>query len=188
LRIWLTGFSVKRSSPTNCGKLIVFASDSAAGAAEAAAAGAADGLKFSTSFLTIRPFSAEPFTWLKSIPFSLAIFLAKGEALILESIDEEDAARGSSDLLSCSTGFTSSFLDSELEPAEDFWFNKGVTSVPAGPTIAMISLTFAACPASRPTYNRVPSPKAVTSIVALSVSTSAIASSDLMVSPTLKFH
>src|SRR5690606_39596732 len=58
----------------------------------------------------------------------------------------------------------------------------------AGPTIAIISLTFAASPASRPTYNNVPSAYAVTSIVALSVSTSAIASSDLIVSPTLKFH
>src|SRR5690606_30722424 len=113
-----------------------------------------------------------------------------GDALILESLSDcavdffslFETADVSSVVLVLS--FSSAFALGALA----FLFNKGVMSVPFGPTMAMISLTFAACPFSKPTYNNVPSAYAVTSIVALSVSTSAIASSLLISSPTLKFH
>src|ERR1700761_4893338 len=52
----------------------------------------------------------------------------------------------------------------------------------------MISLIFAACPASTPIYNNVPSSYPTTSIVALSVSTSAKTSSLFTASPTFLFQ
>ena len=54
--------------------------------------------------------------------------------------------------------------------------------------IAIISLIFAAFPFSTPIYNKVPSTYGITSIVALSVSTSAITSSDFTISPTFLCH
>ena len=42
-----------------------------------------EAVKFSTSLLTILPFSPEPFTWERLIPLSLAICFANGEAKIL---------------------------------------------------------------------------------------------------------
>ncbi len=74
-----------------------------------------EGVKLSTSFLIILPFSAEPLTWLKSIPFSSANFLANGDALTLESeelvstcatagaLAATGAAAGSSFLVSAAT-------------------------------------------------------------------------------------
>ena len=48
-----------------------------------AVATGAEAVKFSTSLLTILPFSPEPFTWERLIPLSLAICFANGEAKIL---------------------------------------------------------------------------------------------------------
>src|SRR5690606_27243200 len=117
------------------------------------------GTKFSTSFFTIRPPSAEPFASFKLMPLSFAILRAKGDALTRESSDaseevEVDAGASSFDCdFSC---LGSSDLEALVEEP-DFCLSNGVTSVPSGPTIAIISFTFAACPASTPTYNNVPS-------------------------------
>src|SRR5690606_13188170 len=154
LRICDTFCSVYFSSPTYCGKEIVLVS--VAGAELASAAfGAAEGTKLSTSFFTTRPPSAEPFTSFKLIPFSFAILRANGEAFTLESSFELLEAAGAA-LSALASALGASAL-SALVDDFGFWFNKGVTSVPAGPTIAIMSFTFAAWPASTPTYNNVPS-------------------------------
>src|SRR5690606_29316740 len=97
-------------------KLTVFASVSAAfaGADAAAAAGAAEGVKFSTSFLTIRPPSAEPFTCERSIPFSLAIFFANGEAFTRESDEVLLAASGAGLVYAGASAFFSSDLSTDF--------------------------------------------------------------------------
>src|SRR5690606_4871847 len=78
--------------------LLVLASaeDGAVGAAFSA------GLYSSISFLTILPPSADPFTSLKLMPLSFASFLARGEALILESLSV------------CAAGSFSEVEDSEV--------------------------------------------------------------------------
>ena len=66
--------------------------------------------------------------------------------------------------------------------------NKPEISSPSLPMMAMISFTLAALPSSTPIYRRVPSAYPTTSMVALSVSTSARLSSLFTLSPTFLFH
>ena len=70
LRMFVRGVSVYEA-PTG-----------AAAAAAAAGAAAADSLIFSRSLATILPLGPEPFTFLREIPFSRAMVLANGEAMI----------------------------------------------------------------------------------------------------------
>src|SRR5690606_3323077 len=129
-----------------------------AGVAACGDAAFAAGTKFSISFFTMRLPSADPFTSLGLIPFSFAILRASGEAFTRESSSfTEGAAVSVSALVSGCSLLDAAFASDFAPPEEDFWFNNGVTSVPAGPTIAMISFTLAACPASTPIYNNVPS-------------------------------
>ena len=158
LRICETGTSVYFSSPTKVGITAVGAVLDAAAPLELAATGAAPGTKPSISFFTIRPPSALPCTWRKSIPFSCAILRAKGDAFTRESSPLVTTAAGvlaGAALLvaAAATGAGSAAGAGVLGTA----VNKGVTSVPSLPTMAIISFTLAACPFSTPTYNKVPS-------------------------------
>src|SRR5690606_27423740 len=96
------------------------------------------GTKFSTSFLTIRPPSAEPSTSFKLTPLSFAILRAKGDALTRESSDESSLVLGgvaASCFVSALSCLDSSDFEALAAPPVG-WFNSGVTSVPSGPTIA----------------------------------------------------
>src|SRR5699024_1079573 len=189
LRICDTFSSLYFSSPTNCGivaALLAFVDTSSVCFFS--------GTKFSTSLFTILPPVADPLTSRRSIPFSFAIFLANGEALILESSESDEEVVSEVDFSSDfgSLLFLSSFFPSDFPPSDFAFdcacFNKGSISVPSGPTIAITPFTGTDSPSFGPIYKSVPSAYAVTSILALSVSTSAIASSDAIVSPTSKFQ
>ena len=154
LRICETGTSEYFSSPTKVGITAVVAVFTAAAVLELAATGAAPGTKPSISFFTIRPPSAVPCTWRKSIPFSCAILRAKGDAFTRESslvvttaAGVLGVATGAAMGAAAGTGADSAAGAGVLGAA----VNNGVTSVPSLPTMAIISFTLAALPFSTPT-------------------------------------
>ena len=125
-----------------------------------------------------------------SIPFSSAIFLAKGEIAILASddscwvLDVELSLEEDSDLFS-SFG-TSAFLLGScfLPPPETI----AETSVPSGPIMVKTESTGLAPPSSVPIYNKVPLNSDSKSCTALSVSISAKISPSFTVSPSFLCH
>ena len=141
------------STPT--GITVGIAALAVAGVAVVAVATLALGVKFSTSFFTIRPFSPVPFTSVRLIPLSCAIFLAKGEAntrsfaLATEVVADVAVSAG---LLSAL-----GVAGAEVEAPPAFTAAKtAFTSVPAGPIIANNESTAALSPSFKPIYNKVP--------------------------------
>ena len=181
LRILVTGMSSASSVATGA----------AAGALPAAVAGAAaPGFALSTSSLRIRPPGPEPWSVARSMPFSAAIFLASGEALMRPPVaaagaataagasttGAAGAAAGASATGSGAAGASGAAAGAELVPA-------GASS-PASPTAAIGSPTATSSPSPQYCLMSTPSSKHSTSIVALSVSTSAIMSPLATASPS----
>ena len=183
LRIWLTGTSVKLSLATICGKAI--------GAAALAEEVLVAGVKFSTSRFTMRPLSPLPGTKLMSIPISLAKDLAKGEALRRESVtvcDTGSATVGVGAAGAVLLGATGAVSVAAAGVAAGLAASKALMSSPALPTMAIRASTGTEPPAGIPICKRVPLTKFSSSMVALSVSTSARISPGLIASPTFFNH
>ena len=136
----------------------------------------------------IRPFSPEPLTCDRLIPFSSAIFLAKGET---KTLSFEVVVVGCSFIVvgcwllvvGSKTVSTAAVLDPDLK-----FSAIPVISVPSGPIIASKESHGAVPPSGIPIYNNVPALKDSNSIVALSVSISARISPSETLSPTFFNH
>ena len=114
LRICVSGISVCPSSP-----LFVNAATVATGFAVAIVA-SAPGLNPSTSFLVIRPPSPLPFIFPISMPFSSAIFLARGDAFILVSVFSVfTSATGSVEVAAAAVSAEAFAVDSTFELVAD---------------------------------------------------------------------
>ena len=121
------------------------------------------------------------------MPFSFAILRASGDAFtrLSSAVDGPSVSASVVAAASAAAGAPSS---ADLPAGASSSCNNGVISVPSLPTMAIMPCTGAASPSLGPIYNKVPSSYPTTSMVALSVSTSASESSDFTLSPTLKFH
>ena len=144
----------------------------------------------STSFLTILPSGPEPAMLFKSTPLSAAIFLAKGLALIRPSpTDGASMAVGAATASSAFVTLSSSATGAESVAAElESLSNKEEISSPASPMIAISPPNGTASPSPGTIFKIVPASNTSTSIVALSVSTSAMISPADTESPSLTFH
>ena len=128
------------------------------------------------------------------MPFSSAIFFAKGETNILEPSEVE--LETEVEVVSCFFSFGSSFDFStvasffgvssvfDVLPPTLKFLATPETSVPSGPIIANKASTFADSPSFKPTCSNVPDWNDSNSIVALSVSISARISPSSTLSPT----
>ncbi len=168
-------------------------SGTAAGAATGAAAGvavgaAADGgFAPSTSALTMRPFGPEPLTPARSTPLSAAIRLASGLATT-RSPFAAGAAAGAATGPGAATGTGAAVADGAGSAA--LAAGTGALASSSSPAIVAITVpTFTpSLPSATSIDTTVPSSTASNSIVALSVSISAMMSPDKTLSPTLISH
>ena len=165
----------------------------AAGAALAAAAGAAlaagaPDLAASTSDLTTRPCGPEPLMLFRSRPAADARRRASGEAKTREPSAATGAAgAGAAGAGAAAGAAAAGFGASTALGASTFGAGAGLSPSPASFAISALTLTFSV-PAGTRMASTTPSSTASTSMVALSVSISAITSPALTVSPTLTCH
>ena len=147
----------------------------AATATGAAAAGAAAPADIpSTSARTMRPFGPEPATPARLIPLSAAIRLANGEAITRSPL----ASMGA---LTCAGAVTGAAATAATGAA----LATGAASSPSPESVAITVPTFTSSVPSATSMDRItPSSTASNSMVALSVSISAMMSPDETVSPT----
>ncbi|MNH34493.1 hypothetical protein D3C72_862350 [compost metagenome] len=103
----------------------------------------------------MRPPSALPFTWARSMPFSSAILRANGDAFTRPLASAVEASATGADVAEAAVD--PALASSLAGAAAGAACNNGLTSVPGLPTIAIISFTLAALPSSTPMYNKVPS-------------------------------
>ena len=158
------------------------------------AAGAAPGLAFSTSSLTMRPPGPEPWMVDRSMPLSAAIFLASGEALMRSPVEAVGAAgagvgsaTGAAGAGSATLGWGAAGAASLGASAAGALSTVGASS-PFSPIAAMAPPTGTSSPTPQYCLIKTPSSKHSTSIVALSVSTSAIMSPLATASPSFFNH
>ena len=159
------------------------------------------------SRFTIRPFSPDPCTEFRSIPFSFAIFLANGEANTRPFDSATEAAAGAGAGACAGVGVTgagagvgtsaagagvdagaASSFASSAGAAASASLRIASTSSPFSPIIAKTAFTGAFPPFSTPMCSKTPSKNDSNSIVALSVSISARSSPEATSSPTCLCH
>ena len=148
---------------------------------------AAPGIAPSTSFLTMRPFGPLPVTVARSIPFCVASFLARGEALMAGASLCGWGLAGASAADSASAvplGVSSRIAASGSAGAAGVGREPTSKVSPASPTAAIGAPTGTWPPTGTICLSNTPSSKTSNSMVALSVSISAMMSPDSMESPS----
>ena len=160
----------------------------AAGAAAATGAAAAPGLAPSTSDFTMRPCGPEPLTAARSTPFSAAMRRASGEAKTrLPSLALGAAGAGATAAAGAAAAAAAGAAAAGAAALGALPISAALS--PSSSSTAMGVLTFTPCaPSAIRILPTTPSSTASNSIVALSVSISAMMSPDLTVSPSFTSH
>ena len=169
--------SIPRSLATAAasGEALVFGASSAAGAAGAAGAG----FQFFTSSRVMRPLGPVPGTRAKSIPSSLASFLAAGAA----TTRSPGALTGAAEAAGAAAAGASGAAAAAGAPP-----SRALISSSAAAMMATLSSTGTVVPSSTKKWRTTPSVLASMVLVSLSVSTSKNGSPDLISSPTFFSH